>query len=258
MNIVACVKQVPDTTAEKRLNSQLRLDRASVENILNPFDEYAVEAALQLKEKHGGQVTVLCMGMASAKDALRKALAMGADKAVLISDAALEGSDAISTSYILAQALKKLEYDLIICGMASTDSATAIVPGAVAEFLGLPQLTYANKLEAGDGKVTINRQTEAGYAVVESSLPALVSVVKGINEPRYPSLKGIMAAKRAEITAWSVGDLGAETASAGAQGARAKILGFSQPEARKKGQVAKDDGSAAITIVEYLTQIKAL
>jgi electron transfer flavoprotein beta subunit len=254
LNVVVCIKQVPDTTADKRFNSQLRLDRSNVENIINPFDEYAVEAALQLKEKHSAQVTVLCMGLLSAKEALRKALAMGADKAVLINDAALEGSDAVTTARTLSHGLKKLEPDLVILGMASTDSGTSIVPGAVAEFLGLPQLTYAAKLEIQDGRATIQRQTEDGYAVVEAAMPAVVSVVKGINEPRYPSLKGIMAAKRAEIAVWSLAELGLDASGE----ARTRVLAVSEPAPRKKGQVIKDDGSAAEVIVQYLEQIKAI
>ena len=258
MNIVACIKQVPDTAAEKKLNADLRLERTGIENIPNPFDEYAIEEALRTKEAKGGTVTALCMGPEGAKEALRKAIAMGVEKAVLVTDPKLVGSDAWSTAYVLSQALKKMEYDLIFCGMQSTDAATALVPSAIAEFLGIPQHTYTGKLEIGPDSISSQRQTEGGYDVVTSSTPALVGVVKGINEPRYPSLKGIMQAKRTEITVWSLADLGVDPSEAGAAGAKERVVSFSPREPRKGGQVVQDEGDAAVKVAEFLTFKKVL
>ncbi|MDP2725903.1 MAG: electron transfer flavoprotein subunit beta/FixA family protein, partial [Dehalococcoidia bacterium] len=247
-----------DTAAEKKLNAELRLERTGIENIPNPFDEYAIEEGLRTKEAKGGTVTALCMGPEGAKEALRKAIAMGVEKAVLVTDPNLVGSDAWTTAYVLSQAIKKLDHDLIFCGMQSTDAATALVPSALAEFLGIPQHTYTIKLEVGDGQVTSQRQTEGGYDVVTSATPALVAVVKGINEPRYPSLKGIMQAKRTEITIWSLADLGIDPAEVGVKGAKEKALSFSPREPRKGGQVVHDEGDAATKIAEFLTFKKVL
>lgn len=259
MNIVVCVKQVPDTTAEKRLDANLRLDRASVDNIINPFDEYAIEEGLRLQEAHGGEVALLCMGTESAQETLRKGLAMGADRGVLVTDPALAGSDAWATSYVLAQALKRMSYDVILCGMQTTDSGTAQVPGGVAEFLGLPQLTWANKVEISDGKATIQRQSDAGHDVVEAPLPVVISVIKGINEPRYPSLKGIMQARRKELQIWSLGDLGISQGMVGVLGAKTKVLGYSRPAPRAKGQLIQEDSQTAATrIADFLVQAKVL
>lgn len=258
MNIVVCVKQVPDTEAEKKLNPDLRLERTGIDNIPNPFDEYAIEEALRTREAKGGTVTVLCMGPEGAKEALRKAIAMGVEKAVLVTDPKLVGSDAWSTAFVLSRALKRMEYDLVFCGMQSTDAATGLVPSALAELLGLPQHTYAAKLEMGEGEVTSHRQTEGGYDVVTSALPALVAVSKGINEPRYPSLKGIMQAKRTEIAVWSLADLGVDPSEVGVSGAREKVLSFSPREPRKGGQVIRDEGDAAVKIAEFLAFKKVL
>lgn len=258
MNLVVCIKHVPDTTAEKKLTAEYRLDRESVENILNPFDEYAVEEALKIREALGGEVTVLSMGRPAAQDAIRKALAMGADKAVLVTDPALEGSDAVSTAYVLAAALKKVPFDMVLCGMQSTDGSTSIVPGAVAGFLDLPQLTYCNKVEVMDGKVRANILSDAGYNVVDSPLPAVLSVVKGINEPRYPSLKGIMQAKKKEMLTWSAADLGIEAAKAGKVGAKEKVLSAQRSAPRAAGRVIRDDGNAAKEIAAFLAEKKLI
>lgn len=258
MNIVVCVKQVPDTAAEKKLNAEYRLERTGIENIPNPFDEYAIEEALRVKEKKGGQVTALCMGPENAREALRKAIAMGVDRATLVTDASLAGSDALSTAYVLAQALKKMEFDLVFCGMESTDARTGLVPSAIAEFLDLPQHTYTAKLEIGDGVITSHRQTERGYDLITSPMPALIGVVKEINEPRYPTLKGIMQSKKVEITVWSLKDLGVDAGQIGAVGAREKVLSYNQRQPRMAGTVIKDEGDAAAKIIEFLTFKKAL
>ena len=258
MNIVVCVKQVPDTTAEKKLDANNRLDRKSVENILNPFDEYAVEEALRLKEKHGGTVTALCVGPESAKEAIRKAVAMGVDKGALVSDAAMAGSDALATAFVLSQALKKVEHDIIIFGMQSTDALTAIVPAAVSQFLGIPHHGYTNKITVGDGEVACNRASDAGYDVVVSKLPAAVSVTKAINEPRYASLRGIMQSRKAEITTFSLADLGIDPSTVGAGAAQTKVLSYIKPAPRQAGTVVKDDGQAAVQVAEFLVLRKII
>ncbi len=261
MNIIVCVKQTPDTTAEKRLGADNRLDRTSVENILNPFDEYAIEEALRIKEKSGADVTVLCMGPTTADSALRKALAMGADSAVLITDPALAGSDSLGTAHVLAAAIKKLPFDLILTGMQSTDARTAQVPAAIAEFLDIPALTLASKLDVDSaaGVARIQRQTDGGYVTLQGTLPALVSVSKGINEPRYPGVKGIMLARKKEIKALSAVDLQLDRSLVGVAGAHTRILSSSTPPPRAKGVIIKDDpATAARKIADYLREINAI
>ncbi|MBI2955270.1 MAG: electron transfer flavoprotein subunit beta/FixA family protein [Chloroflexi bacterium] len=258
MNIVVCLKQVPDTTAEKKLNAEFRLDRASVEKIINPFDEYAIEEALKLKEQKGGTVTALSVGPESAKEAVRKAVAMGVEKAVLVSDDALAGSDSLGTARAIVGALKKTSADIVLFGMASTDAASAQVPAKVAALLNQPLLSYVSKLEAGESSATVRRQTDKGYDVITASLPAVVSVVKGINEPRYPSLKGIMQAKRTQIDVWSLADIGVSAAEVGKAGATEKVLGFVPAKARQAGKVVKDDGTAAAVVADFLVASKCL
>ena len=258
MRIVVCVKQVLDTTAEKRLTADLSLDRTAGEAILNPFDEHALEAALRLREHHGGSVTALSMGPPTAKETIRKALAMGADEAVLVSDPVFAWSDVLGTAYVLSLAVKRLEPDLVLFGMQSTDASTGQVPAAVAEFLGLPQLTFASLLEVTDGRATIRRATDDGYQVLAAKLPALVSVVKSINEPRYPSLKGIMKAKRAEVAVWSCADIGADASRVGRTGAAARVVSSSAVEKRVAGRVIRDDGTAVEQIVGFLVEKRVL
>lgn len=258
MKIVVCVKQVLDTTAEKRLNPELYLDRSGAEAILNPFDEYAVEEGLRLRERRGAEVTALCMGPPSAKETLRKAVAMGVDRAVLVSDPALAGSDILGTAHVLGLALPKLGFDLVLFGMQSTDAGTGQVSGAVAGFLGLPQLTFASMLEVADGVATIRRVTGAGSQLLSAKLPAVVSVVKGINEPRYPALRGIMQAKRAEIPIWSCADLGVDPARVGRAGATTRVVSASPAQPKSQGPVVRDDGTAARRIVEFLVEKKVL
>ena len=259
MNIIVCVKQVPDTTAEKRIGADQRLDRASVENILNPFDEYALEEAVQIKERQGADVTVLCMGPRAAESALRKALSMGADNAVLVTDPALAGSDSLGTAYVLAMAIKQMPFDLVLTGMQSTDARTGHVPAAIAAFLDIPALTLAGKLELTAVAARIERQADGGVIVLEGALPALVSVIKGINEPRYPGVKGIMMAKRKEIKTLSAAALGLDMALTGAGGAHTKVLAASKPAPRTKGIIIKDDpDTAAHKLADYLADIKVI
>ena len=253
MNIVVCVKQVVDTEAQVKLDpSSWRVDR-SVTCILNPYDEYAVEEALRIKEAHGGEVTALCMGPDTATDAVRKALAMGADKAVLVSDAALAGSDVQGTAYVLAEALKTLEWDLIIFGVRSTDGETGCVPAAVAERLGAPLLSSLAKVEVDGSKLTVNRETETGYVRYECPTPAVLSVIKGINEPRFPSMKGIMTAKTKPLDTKDAAALSLDAGQLGASGAKTRVLSGRSPEPRQAGEKIEDDGTGAAKIVEYLT-----
>ncbi len=258
LNIVVCVKQTPLPTAEKSLLPDGRLDRSSVENALSGYDEVAVEEALRVQEQHGGEVTVLTMGPEAASDAVRKALAMGADKAVMITDDALAGSDAWSTARVLAAAVTRLNPDLVIMGMQSDDAGTGVVNHALAEHAGLPALTHTAKLTIDGRTVTTQRRRDDGYAVLQAQLPAVVGVIDVINQPRYPSLKGIMAAKRKPVETLSASDLGIDPASVGLQGAQTQVVGVEKPQARAAGQVFEDKGDAAERIVEFLIARKVL
>ena len=254
MNIVVCIKQVPDTWSEKKLlPADKTLDRASVDPVMNELDEYAVEEALTLVEAHGGSVTVLSMGPAKSVDTLRKALSMGADAAVHLLDDALAGSDAVGTSYALAQVLATLDFDLVILGSESTDARMSVLPAMLAERLGLPQLTFATKVIAAEGKkLTIHRLAEDGYTVVEGPLPAVVSVVEKINEPRYPSFKGIMAAKKKPMSTLSAADVGIDVAKVGPAGARSVVDDFTASPPREAGTVVTDEGDGGIKLAEFL------
>jgi electron transfer flavoprotein beta subunit len=263
LKIVVTVKQVPDTNAEKTFDpANNRLNRSTIENVLNPFDEYAIEEALRLKEKLGGDttVTVLTMAPESGRDVVRKALAMGADSAALLSDAAVGGSDAMATAYALARALKKTGFDLILTGTQSTDAICSIVPAAIAEHLGVPCLTFAKKVTVSDGTIEVQRETESGYLRVSAPLPALVSVTKSANEPRYPSLKGIMGAKKKEIAPLSLADIGAEAARLGDSGSRTHVAGIAPVGARPKGTVitAADAAEGARAVIDFLVAKKVI
>ena len=259
MKILVTVKRVPDTAAEKRLDpADKTLDRESVETIMNPVDEYAVEEALRLKEAAGGEVIVLCMGPASALPTIRKALSMGPDSAVHVHDDALHGSDVLGTAKVLAAAIHKVEPDLVVSGSESTDARTSLAASAVAEYLGWPGLIGAKQLEVDGDTVRIHRETETGYDVLEATGPAVVSVVKGINEPRYPSFKGIMAAKSRPVTDYGLADLEIDPGQAGAAGATCEVVDFTPRPPRQAGQVVKDsgDGSAALELAEFLASNK--
>src|ERR1700694_3266406 len=209
MNVLVCVKQIPDPNVPGKLDPETkRLVREGVDVVLDPGDEHAVEAGLQLVEKDGGEATIISMGPPRAMDAIRRALAMGGHRGILITDPGLENSDALSTARAIAGAIKGQTYDLIICGTESTDGSSGAVPAQLAELLGLPLLSFAKKLEVSDGKAVIDRQTDEGYDVVEAPLPAIVTVTGGINEARYPALRGIMQAKKQEGRQAGVNDLG--------------------------------------------------
>ncbi len=260
MKIVVTVKLVPDPNAEKRIDDGTkRLVRTGVETVLNPYDEYALEAALQLKEKVGGDstVTVFAMAPEALKETLRKALAMGADDAVLLSDAGLEGSDVWATSYAMAHALKKTGYDLLIVGGLSDDGSTGATPGALAEHLGAPLVTNARKAEIADGTITIERETDTGYQDVSAPLPCVVTTALTFGEPRYASLKGIMGAKKKTIAAMTLADLGLSEA-VGTGGSKTELLSFAPPAARGKGKVveAADGAAGAQAIFDFLKERK--
>jgi electron transfer flavoprotein beta subunit len=259
VNIVVLVKQVPDTWAERRLSdSDKTLDRDSVDAVMNEIDEYAVEEALRLKEAHGGEVTVLSMGPERAAETIRKALSMGADKAVHVCDPALHGSCAIQTAEALAGALDTLEYDVVVCGSESTDARLSIMAALLSEKLGLPQLSGARKVTVDGSTVTIERQTETGYDRVQGSLPAVVSVVEKINEPRYPSFKGIMAAKKKPLTTLTVADLGLDASTVGLANATSEVVEFTLRPPRQAGQVVKDEGDGGVKLAEFLAAQKLI
>jgi electron transfer flavoprotein beta subunit len=257
MNIVVCVKQVPDTWAEKKLNSDDKtVDREGVDAVMNELDEYAVEEALRIKESHGGEVTVLTMGPEKSVETIRKALSMGADKAVHLVDPGLHGSDALATSYALAKALGTFDHDLVILGVESTDARMSVLPAMLAERLGASQLTFARKVEVGDGRVKIERQTDSGYDVVEASIPAVVSVVEKINEPRYPSFKGIMAAKKKPMTTLTLADAGIEPDKVGFAGSGTQVAEFSLRPPKQAGQIVKDEGDGGVKLADFLASQK--
>ncbi|GGO92962.1 electron transfer flavoprotein subunit beta [Wenjunlia tyrosinilytica] len=262
MKIVVCVKQVPDTASEKALRSEdSTLDRDAVDAVMNEMDEFAVEEALQLAERTDGEVTVLLMGPDQGTETIRKALSMGAHKGIHVVDDALHGSDAVATSAVLAAALASEEgaggaYDLIILGSEASDARTSLVPAMLAERLGLPQLTFAQKVDTDGANVTVERLTDYGHDVVTSGLPAVVSVVEKINEPRYPSFKGIMAAKKKPVSTLDLGDLGLDAAEVGAAGAWSKVEDFAVRPPRTTGELVKDEGDGGKQLVSFLASRK--
>ena len=252
MKIVVTVKQVPDTNTSLTLEADHSISREK-ELVLDPADECGVEEALRLKEAHGGEVVLVSMGPERAKDAIRKGLSMGADRGVLISDGLLAGADALLTARVLAAAIKPEQPDLVICGTESFDGSTGMVPPMLAELLGFPQLTFAKKVDVDGSILKVQRQTADGYQVVEAATPALIAVTAGIAEPRYASLKGIMAARSKEIKQLGLADIGVErTASA------ETIEGMAEAEARKSGEVIEDDGTAVDRIVQVLAAAKVI
>jgi electron transfer flavoprotein beta subunit len=253
MKIAVCVKQIPEGSGRIDPGTK-RLDRSG-EGALNPFDANAVEEALRLRDAAGeSEVVLVSMGPARAQDALRKALAMGADRAVLISDDAAAGADLVATSYALAKALARESADLILFGQQAGDSDGAVLWAAVADRLRLPVVSQAAEVTHEDGKVTVKRQTEFGYDVIEAPLPAVVAVSDAINEPRYPSLKGIMGAKSKPQETLSLVELGVEPERAGEQGSRTQVYALGEPPARGESKKIDDDGNAAQAIVDFLAE----
>jgi electron transfer flavoprotein beta subunit len=256
MKIVVCVKQVPDSWAEKTLGPDHTLDRESVDAVMNELDEYAVEEALRLQEAHGGEVVVLSMGPSQTTDTIRKALSMGADAGVHVLDDGLHGSDAAATSLALAKAIEAQGADLVIFGSESTDARMSVVPAMVAERLGLPQLTFSTSVTVDGGTVKTNRVTEYGYDVVEAPLPALVSVVEKINEPRYPSFKGIMAAKKKPVQTLDLAGLGLAADEVGLAAAWSVVADAAARPPKAKGTIVTDDGNGGAAIAEFLSAQK--
>ena len=259
MNIVVCVKYVPDATGERRFEDDNTVDRDGVDGLLSELDEYAVEQALQLKEKlaDDSEVTVLTVGPAGAADAVRKALQMGADKGVHVSDDAIAGSDSLATSLVLAEAVKKIEHDIVLCGMASTDGVMGVVPAMVSERLGYPGVTFASELEVDGDKVKIRRDGDAATVMVEATLPAVLSVTDQTGEARYPSFKGIMAAKKKPVETWSLSDLGVDAEMVGLSAAWTTVEGTEERPPRSAGEIVTDDGgSGAEALVGFLASKK--
>ena len=257
MKIAVCVKEVPEAGAARRIDPQTkRLDRSG-EGALNAFDVNAVEEALRLKERQGEtEVVVVSLGPEGALDSLRKALAMGADRALLISDDAASGSDLVATSRALAAALERESADLVLFGQQSADSDGAVLWAAVAERLRLPLVSQASELAVADGKATVKRQTEFGYDRIEAPLPAVVAVSDAINEPRYPSLKGIMGAKSKPQDVVPVSDLGLDADAVGETGSKTEVLGLNDPPPRGDSRKIEDDGSAAQQVLDFLVEKK--
>jgi electron transfer flavoprotein beta subunit len=259
MKIAVCVKEVPDATAHKRIDaSTKRLDRSG-EGALNAFDANAVEEALRLKDATGdGEVVVVSMGPERALNSLRKALAMGADRAVLVADDGAAGSDLVATSLTLAKALEREQPDLVLFGQQSSDSDGAVLWAAVAERLKRPVISQVAELTLDGSSLTGKRQTEFGYDVIRAPLPAVIAVADSINEPRYPSLKGIMGAKSKPQETVSLGDLGVDAATAGEQGSKTEVRGLNEPPPRGDTRTIEDDGSAAEQIVAFLAEKRLL
>src|SRR4051794_20078240 len=258
MNVAVCVKQIPDPATPGQLDENNWLKREG-KLILDDSDAYGVEMALQLVDKAGGgEVTLVSMAPNSEVSGLRTALAMGAHKAILISDDTLKGSDALATAKVLAAAIKRVEPDLVVAATESTDGYTGTLPVQVAELLGLPALTFAKHIEITDGNVKIDRQTEAGYDEVTSPLPALVTVTAGVVEPRYPSFKGIMAAKNKPVEQLTVADLGVDAAQVGGAGSGQEITSVQAAEERKAGEIVEDEGDAHERIIQFLEQLKVI
>ena len=238
MQVIVCIKQVPATTQVKINPETNTLIREGVESIINPYDAYAIEEGLRVRERCGGTVTILTMGPPQAEAALKEAISLGADTAVLLSDRAFAGSDTWATSYTLAQGIKKIgDFDLIVCGKQAIDGDTAQVGPGIAEFLDIPFVAYIRKIEQiKAGYLRVERLMDEGYEIIETTLPALITVVKEINEPRLPSLRGQMKAKQAEITAWNQTDLGAADDKVGLPGSPTKVVKIFTPPPRGKGE----------------------
>ncbi|MHB8643437.1 MAG: electron transfer flavoprotein subunit beta/FixA family protein [Gaiellaceae bacterium] len=258
MKIAVCVKQVPESQAKRIDPSTKRLDRSG-EGALNAFDANAIEAALRVKESSGdGEVVLVSLGPEKALDALRKGLAMGADRAVLVNDPAAEGSDLVATSLALAAVLEREAPDLVLFGQQSSDSDGAVLWAAVAERLRRPFVSQASELTVADGKARVKRQTEFGYDVIDAPLPAVVAVSDAINEPRYPSLKGIMGAKKKPQESLSIAALGLDASQVGSAGSRTEVLALGDPPARGDTVKIDDDGSGAEKIAAFLAERRLL
>lgn len=264
-NIVVLIKQVPDTWSERKLtDGDFTLDREAADAVLDEINERAVEEALQIREKEAadgieGSVTVLTAGPERATEAIRKALSMGADKAVHLKDDGMHGSDVIQTGWALARALGTIEgTELVIAGNESTDGVGGAVPAIIAEYLGLPQLTHLRKVSIEGGKITGERETDEGVFTLEATLPAVISVNEKINEPRFPSFKGIMAAKKKEVTVLTLAEIGVESDEVGLANAGSTVLASTPKPAKTAGEKVTDEGEGGSQIVQYLVAQKII
>jgi electron transfer flavoprotein beta subunit len=259
MNVVVCVKQIPDPAGVMKLDPGTHNLVREGKLILDDSDSYGVEMGLQLAEQAGGgEVTLVSMAPNSETSGLRTALAMGAAKAILVSDPSLTGTDALGTAKVLAAAIKRAEPDLILTATESTDGYTGTIPVQIAEILGLPAATFAKKVTVAGDKITVERQTEEGYDELEVPLPAVVSVTAGVVEPRYPSFKGIMAAKNKPVEELTVADLGIDGSAVGSGGAGQEVTAVSPAEERKAGEIVVDEGDAFQQVIAYLEKIKVI
>jgi electron transfer flavoprotein beta subunit len=257
MNIVVLVKQVPDTYSERKLRpADSTLDRDAADAVINELDEYAIEEGLRLVEQHGGEVTIVSMGPEKAADAIRKALSMGADKAVHVSDPGLQGSDGMVTSAVLATVLRRTGFDVVILGSESTDARMGTLASMLAERLGVAQMSFASKVDIDGPKISIHRQADYGYDTVEAALPAVVSVVEKINEPRYPSFKGIMAAKKKPVETLTLADLGIAADQAGLAASATEVASFAARPPRAAGVIVTDEGDGGVRAAEFLASRK--
>ncbi|MBB0244462.1 electron transfer flavoprotein subunit beta [Streptomyces alkaliphilus] len=255
LRIVVCVKYVPDATGDRGFTDELTTDRESVDGLLSELDEYAVEQALQIAESaDDAEITVLTMGPEDANDALRKALSMGADKAVHVDDDDLRGTDVFGTSLVLARAIEKVGYDLVVCGMASTDGVMGVLPALLAERLGVPQVTLLSEVSVADGTVTGRRDNDAASEELGASLPAVVSVTDQSGEARYPSFKGIMAAKKKPVETLDLEDLDIEAEQVGLAGAWTAVEDATERPARTKGEIVTDEGEGAKQLASFLAE----
>jgi len=259
LNVIVCGKVIPASTVTIEIDAtSKRMARKGVPHELDPMAASAVEEGLRLVEKNGGTMTLVTMGTSDATIGIRNALAMGATSAVHILDDAVAGSDTLGTAKLLAAAIKKQEFDLVICATESGDSYSGIVHGQIAQLLGIPPLTFAKEITVDGRNVTIKRQSESGFDIVEATLPALVAVSSGINEPRYPQLKGIMAAKKKEIKVYTAIDLGLAPDQVGEKGAREKVLTIGRPPKRQAGKAVVDEGEGGKQIADFLAEIKVI
>jgi len=259
MNVAVCVKQIPDPADPGAIDPETKTLRRDVKLILDESDSYGVEMALQLVDAAGGgEVTLVSMAPNNEVNGLRTALAMGADKAILVSDDALAGSDALGTAKILAAAIARANPDLVLAATESSDGYTGTVPEQIAELMGLPSVTFAKEITVADGAVSVKRQTEAGFDQVECPLPAVVSVTAGVVEPRYPSFKGIMAAKSKPVEELGCADLGVDAGAVGWAGAGQDIVAIEEADARQAGEVIEDDGEAYQRVVGFLQELKVI
>ncbi|MDN3292870.1 electron transfer flavoprotein subunit beta/FixA family protein [Streptomyces ficellus] len=257
LRIVVCVKYVPDATGDRHFADDLTVDRDDVDGLLSELDEYAVEQALQIAEEaDDAEITVLTVGPEDAKDALRKALSMGADKAVHVEDDDIHGSDVMATSLVLAKAIEKTGYDLVICGMASTDGTMGVLPAILAERLGVPQVTLLSEVSVEDGTVKGRRDGDTASERLEASLPAVVSVTDQSGEARYPSFKGIMAAKKKPVESLDLEDLEIEADEVGLEGSWTRVDSAAERPARTAGTIVKDEGEGGKQLAEFLASQK--